>query len=110
MTYDLGAMKNSAFSFLVRNTAARPLARALALVAFLCAGALQVEEASHWHADGDSYAHCLVCKSSSGAALPLDAPIDQPMGIVAGATKLVVVTLSIGDSSPFLARGPPLYS
>jgi len=95
---------------LTRKNAARPLARALALVALLCFGALQVQEAGHWHEPGDSYAQCLLCKSSSAVALPADAPVDQALGLVAGVTQIVSAFSPAGDVSPFLARGPPLSS
>ena len=98
-------------SLLHRNTAL-PLTRALALVALLCVGALQVQEAGHghWIEHDDTSVQCLVCKNSVGTALPLEAPAVQPIGIVAGAAVLLAPALSAVDFSPSLPRAPPYYS
>ena len=87
------------------------LARVFALVALLCAGALQAQEASHnhWNSLDDSYAQCLVCKSGS-AALPASLPVEkiQPAGVPAGTEA--PVTLVAEPPVSFLARGPPTLS
>lgn len=105
-------MIKTASPFLVRKTAAQPLARALALVALLCVGALQAQEASHghWYEQDDSSVQCLVCKNSVGAALPLEVNAVSPLGVVAGASQLLTQTPTDAGVSPFLARGPPSYS
>jgi len=105
-------MADSAPTFLIHKTAAKPLARAFALFALLCVGALQVQEAGHghWYEQDDSSIQCLVCKNSSGAALPLDVPAQQPLAVVAGATELAVTAFAASQPSPFFARGPPSYS
>lgn len=97
---------------LATTTSKLPLARILALVALLCAGAMQVQEASHghWHELDDSYAQCLVCKSSTGAVLPFAIPqLAVPAKSAApvfGGQQLAAA----GERTPFLARGPPHYS
>ncbi|QFU77456.1 hypothetical protein EY643_18265 [Halioglobus maricola] len=87
-------------------------ARAMALVALLFAAALQIQEASHDHWSGldDSYSQCLVCKSGSGAAMPVSGmPILPP---VAASTPDSADQQSshAGASLAFLARGPPQLS
>jgi hypothetical protein len=93
--------------YLTLNTGKLPLARVLALVAFLCAGAMQVQEAGHWHELDDSYSQCLVCKSSGGTALPFEAPV----GIASGPVKVEATPIQRdtlpGKALPFQARGPP---
>ena len=98
--------------YLTRSTSKLPLARVLALVALLCAGAMQVQEAghSHWHELDDSYSQCLVCKSSGGIPLPLEA---HP-GLLPAPVQAAPV-LRPGDTLPsealsFRPRGPPQYS
>ncbi len=87
------------------------LARIFALVALLCAGALQAQEASHnhWNSLDDSYAQCLVCKSGS-AALPTSLPIAkiQPAGTPVGVETPTPIVVEPPVS--FLARGPPVLS
>lgn len=98
--------------YLTRNTGKLPLARVLALVALLCAGAMQVQEAghSHWHELDDSYSQCLVCKSSGGIPLPLEAP-----AVLLPTAVQAALVLCPGDTLPsealsFHPRGPPQYS
>ncbi|TDG15521.1 hypothetical protein E2F43_04635 [Seongchinamella unica] len=88
-----------------------PLARIFALVALLCAGALQVQEAGHdhWSSIDDSYSQCLVCKA--GTAIPTSgASVDQVVstGIVVRAQP-TQSTLAPA-STAFDARGPPFNS
>ena len=96
---------------LVYRTHKQPLARIFALVALLCAGALQVQEAGHdhWSSLDDSYSQCLLCKAGT-AMLPSAAPVDPPAG-----NGMVVGPLSTQStlapfSAAFLARGPPSHS
>lgn len=97
---------------LTGHTSRLPLARVLTLVALLCTGALQVQEAGHdhWHELDDSYSQCLVCKSSGAAALPLEALLPVMPGAVQAAVPRYVAVATPGAASPFDARGPPLYS
>ena len=94
------------------RTSRLPLARVLALVALLCAGALQVQEAGHghWHELDDSNPHCLVCKSTGGVALPAEAPRLRAPGV--GPIQLVTAVAALLQEapSPFDARGPPYYA
>lgn len=92
------------------RTSKSALTRVLALVALLCAGALQMQEASHWHGLDDSYSQCLVCKSSGSAALPLDLPAVVVNGAKPADTPCLVPLLQSGTTRPFDARGPPYYS
>ena len=97
---------------LTRNIHKLPLTRILALVALLCVGAMQVQEVghSHWHEQGDGYSECLVCKSSSGAILPMEVPQSRALS----RAPLVLVAAfdlpCLGSHSCFEARGPPSYS
>ena len=86
------------------------LTRVLALVALLCAGALQVQEAGHWHEQDDSYTQCLVCKSAGSAALPSDVPAVFGNGAELADTLCLVPLLQSGTTRPFDARGPRHYS
>ena len=97
---------------LTRTTGRLPIARVLALVALLCASALQVQEAAHNHGLDlhDSYTQCLVCKSSGPAVIALEiTAVGDPAnsGIVATA---VTPAPRVVHGAPFLARGPPLYT
>lgn len=97
---------------LTRHTAKLPLARVLALVALLCAGALQMQEAghSHWHELDDNYSQCLVCKSSGGATLAPEAPHTVLPGRAPTHKPAEIVIAHLRAISPFDARGPPLHS
>ena len=93
------------------RTSKQSLARVFALVALLCAGALQVQEANHdhWHIDDDGYAQCLLHKSSS-AVLPGASPtLDTP-----AAESVLYAEIEVSDKPEpviaFFARGPPLLS
>jgi hypothetical protein len=93
-----------------RTTTQLPLARILALVALLCAGALQVQEAGHWHELDDSYSHCLVCKSSGAAALPTAfSPGILPQGEFFSFSERPHPSLP-AKWRYFDSRGPPAYS
>ena len=96
---------------LIQHTNKHSLVRVLALVALLCAGALQIQEAGHdhWSSIDDSYSQCLVCKAGT-AMLPSAAPVDTLLGS-AGVDKSRPTRATLAASStPFLARGPPSYS
>ena len=97
---------------LTGRTSKQPLARVLALVALLCTGALQVQEAGHghWHELDDSYSQCLFCKSSGAAALPLEAPLPLKPGAVQTGSPRYIAAAIPAAASLFEARGPPLYS
>lgn len=96
---------------LIHRIHKQPLARIFALVALLCAGALQIQEAGHdhWSSIDDSYSQCLVCKTGT-AMLPSAAPMDAVTGngIVdrPQSTQAPLAPFSVS----FLARGPPSYS
>jgi hypothetical protein len=95
---------------LTRTTTQLPLARILALVALLCAGALQVQEAGHWHELGDSYSHCLVCESSGSAVLPTAfSPGILPRGEFFSSSEQPHLPLP-AKWRYFDPRGPPAYS
>lgn len=97
--------------YLNRRTQELPLARILALVALLCAGALQVQEAGHdhWNSSGDSYAQCLVCKTGE-ATLSSALPLATPAGRAAVAIRQSTLPTLAPLAAPFQARAPPLYS
>ena len=87
------------------------LARVFALLALLCAGVLQAQEASHdhWHSLDDSYAQCLLCKSTAAAPVPAV----SVAGIqAAGSPTAVECPLAIAAEPrlAFSARGPPVLS
>ena len=87
------------------------LARVFALVALLCAGALQIQEAGHdhWNALDDSYSQCLVCKTGA-AALPSGIPATSlPRNSFCSKSPATQSTLAPFSAS-FQARGPPAYS
>jgi hypothetical protein len=97
---------------LTGRTSRLPLARVLTLVALLCTGALQVQEAGHghWYELDDSYSQCLVCKSSGAAALPLETLLPViPRAVQTDAPRHAAVAAP-GAASPYDARGPPHYS
>ena len=94
------------------KTANKPsLARVLALVALLCAGALQVQEAghNHWNSLDDSYAQCLVCKAGTALTSP-----GLSVGLAIASGFVAPVLSPLKPPAPyrtgFLARGPPLYA
>ena len=97
---------------LIDTTRKLPLARVLALVALLCAGALQVQEAGHghWHGLDDSYSQCLVYKNSG----PADPAVEVAQPPIPVGNCLIAergsFALSTAQASPFLARGPPAHS
>ena len=97
---------------LTGRTSKLPLARVLALVALLCAGALQVQEVGHghWHELDDSYSQCLVCKSSGGVALSLDSVPDASRESTPADIPRLLASARPGACSSFDARGPPSYS
>lgn len=95
---------------LIDTTGRQSLARVIALVALLCTGALQMQEAGHDHYSlDDSYAQCLVCKSS-GATLPstIVVPDLQP-GILTTVAETPIAA-PFAPITSFLARGPPVFS
>lgn len=87
-------------------------ARALALVALLCAAALQVQEANHghWHGLDDSYSQCLVGNNGNAPAVPLDALPVLPRAALAAPATLLPVALAVAPVLPFQPRGPPHIS
>ena len=98
--------------FLTSTTATLPLARMLALVALLCAGALQVQEANHGHWDlaDDGHSQCLLCQSTADTSVPVavaqhscPGPTDQP-------AESIRLNSSACCGASFLARGPPSHS
>lgn len=97
---------------LTSYTGRLPLARVLAFVALLCAGGLQVQEAGHghWFELDDSYAQCLLCKSSGSATLPAYAPPVAVNGTGPSITAYRVPLMTGGITQSFDARGPPHYS
>lgn len=96
---------------LISTTGHRSLARVFALVALLCTGALQVQEAGHdhWGSLDDSYSQCLVCKTNEAAA-PSRLPFGQPPALgpisVVHYQQATIVVAAL----PFQARGPPSIS
>jgi hypothetical protein len=96
---------------LIHRIHKQPLARILALVAMLCAGALQVQEAGHdhWNSVDGSTAQCLVCKAGT-AMLPSAAPLSTLPGNGVVDRPQSTQSTFAPVSAPFLARGPPSYS
>ncbi len=96
---------------LISHTSNQPLARVFALVALLCAGALQMQEAGHDHSysmDG-SYSQCLVCKTPE-AMTPSQLSI-APTPVPGAAIYIQYQQAVISVAGAFLqARGPPIYS
>ena len=98
--------------YLIDTTRKLPLARILALVALLCTGALQAQEAGHGHLHelDDSYAQCLVYKHSGAAALAVVPALPPVPARDARVSEPAASPLRASQSSPFLARGPPAHS
>ncbi|RLQ23434.1 hypothetical protein DWB85_02450 [Seongchinamella sediminis] len=96
---------------LFNRTYQQPLARVFALVALLCAGALQVQEAGHdhWNSAGDSYSQCLVCKAGT-AMLPSAAPVAVPESNGSVEEPQPDPSTRAPFVAAFNARGPPAYS
>lgn len=97
---------------MIRSTRKCPMARMIALVALLCTAALQLQEASHGHGPDlhDSYAECLLCKSSGPVAATDDS---ASTGLTVAAQPLVITAVKrprLAPSQAFLARGPPIHS
>ena len=95
----------------ISHTSKQSLARIFALVALLCAGALQVQEAGHdhWNSLDDSFSQCLVCKTGA-AALPSGIPATV-LPLTRFCSKIPATQPTLAPSSvAFQARGPPSYS
>lgn len=86
------------------------MTRVLALVAVLCFGALQLQEAGHWHDTFDGYSQCLVCKTGTSVALPLNAPAQSDIATIHTFPLQYAAAPLLGCATPFQARGPPAYS
>lgn len=87
------------------------LARIFALVALLCAGALQIQEAGHdhWKSIDDSYSQCLICKIGA-TALPSVMPLAVPPPVRVFNQALPAALAPTRFIASFRARGPPAYS
>ncbi len=86
------------------------LARALAFVALVFTGAVQAQEAGHWHELDDTYIECLLCKHSADAQLPGILACGNPAWLLAAAGEFPTSSAIAGAISPFHARGPPAHS
>ncbi len=89
-----------------------PLARVLALVALLCAGALQVQKANHGHWDPfeEGYSQCLLCQNTSDTSLPTAIISPVSFELAVGPASPVIANPNTCWDVPFLARGPPSHS